>query len=538
MIRKNGIARSLAVGGTVLALCAVLPGSRLSHAAPAAVPPSGTFVTVLGQEPPTLDPAKSSAAVTAQLLRYIGDPLLYLDLRNKKYVPGLATKWSITHKGLQYDFVIRKDVQFQDGTALTAAAIVSTYKRDLSPEIKSPVAAGDLGQVKQIKATSKYTFRIVLKQPNPFLLYNLTTGWLVPLSPKAIAKEGDNFGRDPISTGPFKLQTWQTGSQIILVRNPKYHWGPSFLKNKGPAYIKTIVFREIKDDATQTAAFQAGEVDSLALPVTAIQQFASAGKYKIFKYPRQGVGLFLEFNVTKAPFDDIRVRQALNYAINKKPVLQIGLQGYGIEACGTLSPTIPGYWKGMCHYKYKYDPKKALQLLKQAGYTNHGGQLEKNGQPLTFTVITLAIDSWKRSATVLQQQLKDLGITMNIQTYDFGTELKNAQSGASQSDFLGYTYATSHIFYIWFDSSQIGTGLANSHFNSPKLDRLIAENDHTTNTKKRYAIDQKIQKFIADEALWVPLWTNNNYVAFQPRVHGEVLDKVGNLYLQDAKVSG
>jgi len=538
MARGIGIARWLAIVGTVLALGLVLPGSRLSRAAPAAVPPAGTYVTVIAQEPPTLDPAKSSAALTAALLRYIGDPLLNLDLKDRKYLPGLATKWSVTRKGLQYDFTIRKGVKFQDGTSLTPAAIVSTYKRDLSPDIKSPVAAGDLGQVKQVKTTGAYSFRIVLKQPNPFLLYNMTTGWLVPLSPKAIAKEGDNFGRDPISTGPFKLQTWQTGSQITLVRNPKYHWGPSFMKNKGPAYIRTIVFREIKDDATQTAAFQSGEVDSLALPVTAIQQFESAGTSKILKYPRQGVGLFMEFNVTKAPFDDIRVRQAMNYAINKKPVLQIGIQGYGIEACGTLSPTIPGYWKNVCHYKYKYDPKKALQLLKAAGYTNHGGQLEKNGQPLSFTVITSAIDSWKRSATVLQQQLKDLGITMNIQTYDFGTELKNASAGTSQADFLGYTYATSHIFYIWFHSSQIGTGLANSHFNSPKLDKLIEENDRTTSTKKRYAIDQQIQKFIADQALWVPLWTNNTYVAFQPRVRGEVLDKVGNTYLQDAKVSG
>lgn len=538
MAHRLSIGRALAVGAAALGISVALPSSPLLHAAPAAVPPAGTYVTVIGQEPPTLDPATSSAALTAGMLRYIGDPMLTLDLKDKKYLPGLVTKWVVTKKGLQYDFTLRSGVSFQDGTPLTASAVVYTYKRDISPAMKSPVAAGDLGSVKQIKATGKYTFRIVLKQPNPFLLYNMTTGWLVALSPKAIAREGANFGRDPISTGPFKLQSWQTGSQITLVRNSKYHWGPSFMTNKGAPHIHTIIFRLIKDEATQTAAFQSGEVDSLGLPTTSIQQFISAHKYKIFKYPRQGVGLFMEFNVTKAPFDDIRVRQALNYAIDKKSVMQIGIQGYGQTACGTLSPTIPGYWKGICNYKYKYNPAKALQLLKQAGYSMVNGQLEKNGQPLSFTVITSPIDSWTRSATVLQQQLKSLGITMNIQTLDFGTELKTAGSGASQADFLGYTYATSHIFYIWFDSSQIGTGLANSHFNSPKLDKLIHENDTTTNTKKRYAIDEQIQKFIADEALWVPLWINNNYVAFQPRVHGVVVDRVGNVYLQDATVSG
>lgn len=537
MKQRGEILRGVAVGAVALATAVLLPqGNHPLSAAPAAVPPSGTYVTVIGQEPPTLDPDASSAAITSGLLRYIGDPLLNLDLKDKKYVPGLATKWKVTKGGKQYDFTLRSGVSFQDGTPLTASAMVFTYRRALSPALKSPVAAGDLGAVKSIKATGKYTFRLTLKKPNPFLLYNLTTGWLVPLSPKAVAKEGNNFGRHPVSTGPWKLQSWQTGQQITLVRNPKYHWGPPFMKNKGPAHIKTIVFRVIKDDATQTAAFQSGEVDSLGLPVTFIQQALTSHKYKIFKYPRQGVGLFMEFNVTKPPFDDIRVRQAMNYAIDKAPVLQIGLQGYGIKACGTLSPTIPGYWKGICKYRYKYDTQRALQLLKQAGYTNHNGHLEKNGVPLSFTVITSPIDSWTRSATVLQQQLKDLGITMNIQTYDFGTELKKAASGDSQADFLGYTYATSHIFYIWFDSSQIGTGLANSHFKSARLDRLIAENDSTTNTKKRYAIDEQIQKYIADEALWVPLWINNNYVAFQPRVHGEVVDRVGNTYLLDATV--
>lgn len=512
-------------------------GPRLTHAASANAPSSSTFTTVIGEEPPTMDPDKTSAAVTGTIMAYVGDPLINLSLNDKKYVRGLATKWKISHHGLYYDFQLRHDVKFQDGTPLTAAAVVATYKRALSPAIKSPVAGGMLGPVKTIKTTGKYSFEIRLKQPFAFLMYDLTSPLLAPLSPTAIAKEGANFGRQPVSTGPWIFKSWVTGSAITLQRNPNYHWAPPFLKNHGPAHIKTIVFRIITDEATQTAAFQSGEVDELALPSTSVRQFIAQHRYKIYKYPRQGVGLFMEFNVTKAPFNDIRVRQALNYAINKRPVLQIGLQGLGIPACGTLSPTIAGYWKGICRYRYSYNPKKALQLLKQAGWTMKNGTLEKNGQPFTFTITTPPIDSWKRSAAVVQQQLKNIGITMNVQTYDFATVLQKAASGDSQADFMGYTYSTSHIFYIWFHSSQIGTGLANSHFRNAKLDAMIMANDHTTNAKKRYAIDQKIQKFIADKALWVPLWTNNVYVAFQPRVHGQVLDKIGNLYLQDATLS-
>lgn len=538
MFQISSAVRALAALAVLLSMTLLgIVGPRATHAASPNAPSSSTFTNVLAEEPPTMDPDKTSAAVTTTVMGYIGDPLINLSLNDKKYVRGLATKWKISHRGHYYDFQLRHDVKFQDGTPLTASAVVATYKRAISPAIKSPVAGGMLGPVKTIKTTGKYSFEIRLKQPFAFLLYDLTSPLLAPLSPTALAKEGDNFGRHPVSTGPWIFKSWITGSQITLQRNPNYHWAPPFLKNHGPAHIKTIVFRIITDEATQTAAFQSGEADELALPSTSVRQFTAQHKYKIYKYPRQGVGLFMEFNVTKAPFNDIRVRRALNYAINKKAVLAIGLQGLGITACGTLSPTINGYSKGMCKYRYSYNPKKALQLLAQAGWSMKGGTLEKNGQPLTFTIITPPIDSWKRSAAVVQQQLKAVGITMNIQTYDFATVLQKAAAGDSQADFMGYTYSTSHIFYIWFHSSQIGTGLANSHFRSAKLDSMIMANDHTANTKKRDAIDRNIQKFIANQALWVPLWTNNVYVAFQPRVHGQVLDKLGNQYLQDATLS-
>lgn len=245
----------------------------------------------------------------------------------------------------------------------------------------------------------------------------------------------------------------------------------------------------------------------------------------------------MEFNIQKAPFNDVRVRQAINYAIDKRPIMQIGINGFGSPAYGVLPPTIFGYWPGITTYRYSYDQKKALALLAQAGWVMKNGTLTKGGKPFTFTLYTTNIDSWKRSALVLQSELQHIGIQMNIQNFEFGTLLSKAAAGVQQADFLGYTYSDPDILYIWFDSKNIGTGLANSHDNDPHIDALIAQMRSTTDATKRKAVIADLQRYIADQALWLPLWTNNNYIAFQPRVHGSFLDAEGNVILNNATLS-
>ncbi len=506
--------------------------SSTTHAASATT----TMTIVLTEEPDSLDPQKSDTAVSDQVLRYVGDPLIYL-APNGQFVPGLATHYSVSTDGLLYQFVLRSGVTFQDGTPLTADAYVKTFQRALAPSTKSPLAGGLLGAVTSIKTTGPLRFSIRLKHPYAFFLHNLSdAGRLMPLSPTALHKEGSSFGRRPVSTGPWMVSSWKSGSQITLVRNPHYTWGPSFVQH-GPPSIGTLAFRIITDEATQTAAFQSGEVDELALPAPAVARIEAANTYQIKRYLRQGVGLFMEFNVLKAPFNDVRVRQALNDAINKTAVLQIGIQGLGQPAYGVLPPSIAGYWPGIATYRYSYNQQKALALLGQAGWTMKNGVLQKNGHPFTFTLINAPIDSWKRSALVVQAQLKSIGIQMNIQSYEFGTALSKEAAGDQQADFMGYTYSTADILYLWFDSSQIGTGLANSHDRDPHLDALIAQMRASVDATKRAAVIAQIQRYIADQALWVPLWNNSVYLAFQPRVRGFMLDPEGNVILNNAHLT-
>jgi ABC-type transport system substrate-binding protein len=261
-------------------------------------------------------------------------------------------------------------------------------------------------------------------------------------------------------------------------------------------------------------------------------------KFQITKFLHQGV-FFIEFNVQKAPFNDIRVRQAMNFAIDKAPVVQIAISGQGTAAYGTLPPSIAGYWPGIVHYRYSYDTKQALALFAQAGWVQKNGVLEKNGQPFTFTVFTWSDDSVKRAAQVVQSELKALGIQMNIQNYDFGTLLSKVAAGDQQADFLGYTYSTADIEYIWFDTANIGTGLANSHDHDPKIDALIATMRSQVNPSAQNAAIANLQRYLADQALWVPLWITYDYIGLQPRVHGVIFDSLGesDVILNNATVS-
>lgn len=495
----------------------------------------GQWTIAISEDPDTLDPQKTAAAATGGIFRYVGDTLVTRDF-DKNIVPSLATKYEVSDDGLVWTFEIREGVMFHDGTPADAAAIKASFERALAPETASPIASGLLGPVDTISVEGS-TLRVTLKEPFAIFLDNMTDPRSAPISVAAAEQAGDQFGRKPIATGPWKVAEWQSGTQIVLERNPDYAWGPAFLHD-GAAYIDRLVYRIMPEPATAMTAFEAGEVDQVSINPPDVERIESSGKYQIVKFLRNGVGLFMEFNVTKSPFDDITVRQAMNYAINKEDVLQTGLDGLGEIAYGPLPPSIWGYWEGIEDYAPSYNPDKALELLSQAGWTkNSDGLLEKDGQPFMFTLLTMATDTWSKSAQVVQAQLKQLGITMEIQTFEFATLLEKMKAGEHQAGFMGYTYTSPDILYVWFHSSNIGSGLTLSHHKDDELDKMIEESRSESDEDKRLQLYQDIQKYIVDKALWVPLWINYNYIGLQKRIANARVHPEGFVALFDASIT-
>ncbi|HET9002325.1 MAG TPA: ABC transporter substrate-binding protein, partial [bacterium] len=275
----------------------------------------GTWTIAITEEPDTLDPQKTGAAVAAQIFTLVGEPLLAKDFQNR-IVPGLAESWTVSRDGLQWTLRLKAGATFHDGTPVTAQAVKLSIERALAPETKSPVAKAQLGPVTSVEALDAAMLRITLKEPFAPFMANLTDSRLSPISVKAADAAGAGFGRTPVSEGPYTVKEWVSGHHITVVRNPAFAWGPPYM-HKGAAYIQQVTYRIIPDSATQVAAFEGGEVSQIGIPPHDVLRLVDSKKYQIFHFLRKGVGLFLEFNTTKDPFSDIRVRRAMNYAVNK-----------------------------------------------------------------------------------------------------------------------------------------------------------------------------------------------------------------------------
>ncbi len=518
----------------VTAVAGLLPASL-----PAAQPRTGgDVVLVSAEEPETLDPHKTAAPAAGHILRYIGDTLVARDLQGN-YTSGLARGWSVSRDGLVWTFQLREGVRFHDGTPLTAQAVEFTVRRALSPEVGSPIATALFGPVAGVQAVGTRAVVIRLKEPFSPFLDNLTDPRAMIVSPQAAQQLDDRFGRGPIGTGPFRVQQWRSADRVILTRNPGYQWGPAYVRS-GPAYPDRIVVRIMPEPAAQVAAFERGEIHVFwpaALAPVDARRLQDTGRYQVVSFLRKGVGLFVEFNAMREPFRDLRVRRALNHAIEKRSILQIALEGYGVVAHGPLPPSVWGYWDGIASYAPGYDPAEARRLLAEAGWQpGADGLLQKDGRPFQFTLLRAPVEAWDRSSQIIQAQLRAFGIQMEIQALEFGALLSQLRAGDHQAALMGYTYPSPDIVHLRFHSLNIGTGLAFSHHKDAALDQLIEASRAETNLSRRAAIYHQIQRMVVDLALWVPLWINVTPVAVQPGVVGVRAHPDGFMILHEAQV--
>jgi peptide/nickel transport system substrate-binding protein len=500
---------------------------------------ASTLSIAIPEEPDNLDPQTTNAAVSRTILRYAGDTLVTMDPSgNGKITEGLATSWHSSANGLQWTFDLKPGVNFQNHDVMDAAAVVASFQRAMNPATKVGSAAAVIKPIKQVSAQGANTVVFDLKNPYSLFLQNLADPAASIVDAKAAASAGAGFGRAPVLTGPWQVTQWVTGDHITLTRNPDYAWGPPFA-GSGPAKLSSLTFRIIPDAATQVTALQSGDIQaSTSVPTANMKTFDNNSSFTSYKYLRPGVGLFLEFNTTKAPFNDPTVRKALNYAIDQQQLVNVALLGQGSPACGPLPPSIPGYWPGMCAYAPKYDPNQAKSLLAQAGWQpGPGGILQKNGTPFQFTLYSSATPAtWNSSAQILQQQLKSIGIDMQIQNMEFGTLLSKTQAGADAAHLMGYTYNTADILDLWFRSSNSGAGLNLSHVNDPHLDSLINDYQVQQTESGRNAALAAAQKYISDQSLWVPLWNPQEDIVTSSSLHGAQLSKLGYLILNQAQL--
>jgi peptide/nickel transport system substrate-binding protein len=419
------------------------------------------------------------------------------------YHPWLATSWETSEDNLLWTFHLRDDVTYHDGRPLTAADYAWTITRLLDPETGAP-QAGRLRSVSHAVAVDDTTLEVHMKEPFPLLLEHLSnTGVVQPYHPEFYEEAGDQFGRTFVGVGPYVLEGVSTGESVTLVRNPDFNWGPPFVENQGAYNIERLKFVIIPEPSTVLAGLETGEIDYAAVQPGDVEYLRSLDHLTILEAPSQGMLPSLIINVSQPPFDDLRVRQAFNHAIDRQLLVDVLVEGHGQPQYGPLSSTIGGYWEGVEESGYHYDPDRASALFAEAGY----------GEDLEIEIKCVS-PGYNTLCEVLQQQFSDIGVTLTITLMEQGPAVSDIFSGNFSVVTLGYRASESDILYRWFHSGVLNIPQGAD----PELDRILG-NTRSDLANRDMWVDEA-QRYIVEQAYSVPLYAPLTFVAINNRVQG------------------
>ena len=487
------------------ALCVVF-GLFVSLSAMAQTPPG---VLIVGQtaEPKSLDPATVTAVNDFRILVNLYDGLVRYKDGSLQVEPALATSWNISHDGRVYTFQLRRGVQFHDGTPFNAQAVKFNFERMLDEH--NPYH--DTGpfplsfffsEIDKIETPNSHEVVFHLKHPYAPFLSNLAYPTGLIISPAAVKKYGKDVGRHPDGTGSFRFNEWVSNTKVVLTANPDY-WG-------GKPKLKAVVFRPITDANTRLAEMLSGGLDVMVnIPADSIKSFRNDPRFTLLQQVGPHVW-FLILNTKEGIFKDKRVRQAVNYAINKKALVENVLQGTATVANG---PTPPAFaWAYNNKLKpYPYDPAKARALLKAAGvkkntklvfYVTEGG----SGMLDPVTI-----------GTAMQADLAKVGLQAKIETYEWNTFLSKVNAGlkgkADMAEMAWMTNDPDTLPYLTLrsDAAPAKGGFNSGYYSNPKVDALLEQARRTTDQAKRALLYKKMQTIVHDDAPWlfVANWKQN-----------------------------
>ncbi|MEK7813505.1 MAG: ABC transporter substrate-binding protein [Candidatus Desantisbacteria bacterium] len=469
----------------------------------------------LSSDPTTLDPALMVDVVGGIVGAKIFNGLVkYGD--GMKIVGDVAKRWDISHDGKTYTFYLRKDVKFTNGRLVDANDFKYSFQRILLSETKSPrrwvfkdvLGADEIADradknVEGLVVKDKYTLQIILTKPfSPFLGFlAMPAGYVVPK--EEVEKWGEDFSEHAVGTGPFLLTEWVHDDMLILKKNIEYF-------DKKPE-INGIEYRVIPEDITAMAEFESGTLDAMGLPMTEFERFTTSAKWKKNIVGQIGLNAYyLGINCQKKPFDDNRVRKALNYAIDKKAILETVLQNQGVLSHGSIPPILSGYNRKLS--AYEYNPQKAKELLKDAGC-----------QSLSLKIYQKPSREVLNVTEVIQSQLKGAGITAEIIQIEWSALKEMINQGKCDAFYLAWIadYPDAENFLApLFHSENFGAGGNRAQYRNENVDKLIHEAQITSDEKKRLKIYQQIETIIHDDAPWVFLWHQKEFAVHQDWVKG------------------
>ena len=506
------------VGLVVAALLIVAAAFAVT---PAALAQSGgTLVIGLDQEPPTLDPHASPSAVTYQIIGSVTENLLYRG-PDGKLVPWLAESWQTARDGRSVTFKLRRDVKFHDGTPFNAEAVKFNFDRIVDPKFKAGGARAALSTYAGSKVIDEYTLQVNFETPfAPFLNF-AASGPLSIVSPKAVRESGDQVHTRPVGTGPFMITEYVAKDHTTMVKNPAYARKAPWSERTGPAHLDTVVWKFVPEAGTRVTTLESGETQAIYfIPAQSLPRLERNPAMRIEKTPWPGAPRIWLLNTTKPPFDDVRVRRAVNLAVDKEALLATVSKGIALKAFAPLTAVMLD--DPELRQSYPFDAAKAGALLAEAGWQPGGdGIRAKGGQRLE--IVLNAIDYGggpEPTVQLIQSSLRDVGIDVKIKAQARPPWYEDNYRCATHGPVMFLRSIDPDGLFSLFHSSFVGGNFNWSCVKNAKLDQLLEQGRREFDPAKRRAIYLAIEKLAIEEALTVPLLDDLSVWAFRANVQG------------------
>ncbi|MCL5076212.1 MAG: ABC transporter substrate-binding protein [Chloroflexi bacterium] len=502
-----------------------------------AAPPTVEKTVTVAQETTfaMLDPA-AAGKVRAEpdITTHIYDYLARFDEKMDVH-PELAEKWEVSPDGLSWTFHLRKNVKFHDGTPFNAAAVKFTFDRLVDPKMAFLNRGLFAPVIKSVDVIDDYTVRFVTTVPFGPLLNYLAHHSAGIVSPAAVQKWGKDFPQHPVGTGAFALQELTPGEKVVLVKNKDYF--------KGAPKIDKLIFRPVPEDGTRSAMLETGEAD-IATAIGAADVARLKANPKLNVIVRQSLqAQYIGFNVLHPPFDGPKVRQAFNYAIDKKGIVDTLFQGLFQVSDSVLTPGTFGY---KSQGAYPYDPDKAKQLLAEAGWKpGPTGVLEKAGKPLKIVLWMpeKLYPSDVRLGEVVQAQLRKIGVEVSLVKQEAGAYFSLLKVPADKATYDLFEWAfvpsTGDGYQtlqnnILSDKTDVPGYFNYMRYKNPKVDELISLIGSTTNKEERLKHFAAVQEILWKDAPYIYLYTIAITTGVNRNVEGVAVTPFRYVYLTNA----
>ncbi len=440
---------------------------------------------------------------------------------NSKIVPSLAENWDISDDGLEYTFHLRQGVKFHNGNDFTAEDVAYTFHRMLTVEsgvntefidqIKGAdeLLAGETDTLEGVEVVDDYTIKVTLKEPFAGFLASISSPGVSIYDSEATEAAGDQFGMDPavtVGTGPFEFSSWSFNNQLVLTRNEEY-W-------KGASKLPGVVIKIIPDTETQSMMFESGELDILDLDYAAdsVDRFTETYPDQIVQGPRVGI-VYFTMNFNKEPFQDVRVRKAVQMSIDRQAILDALYGGRGQVEQGIFPHGLIGF--NPDQEEIKYDPEAAKALLAEAGYAD-GFDMEIAADSSASDTMTMALE-------IVSDQLAEVGIRAEIKNYDESTWLETRKSGELGSFMSTWSadYNDPDNFIYTFFGNEEKTKIRSINYPDTEVMARVAKARTIVNEDERLAEYKALEeKIVHEDAAWVPMFSRLHLFALSKRVEG------------------